>query len=371
MVRLTNTGPKGKINVVDWAQAQQEDPELEIAIRWIKSDRTSLLRTDLSELADTKDGLALISRQKHLVIINDKLYVRATPPSNATETKLFIIPRAYRRKAIDGCHLDAGHQGQNCTLSLAAERFWWPNMPSEVRNAIKNCHKCIKHEFNTTKEPLHPIITMAPLDLVHIDFTSIEVSRDDDLHTTPMVVPVLVITDHFTRHLMAFVTKDQKGSTITRKLYENYICIFGAPAQIHSDRGANFTSMVITELCSLLGIQKSKTTPYCPQSNGKVERMHQTLIQMIGKLPEQKKINWPAHLPEVLQAYNGTQSAIMGYSPHYLMFGQIPRFPINLYFPTLRGEMEKFHVNHYVADIQKHLEQPLEVAQKHNKYEAL
>ena len=92
---------------------------------------------------------------------------------------------------------------------------------------------------------------------------------------------------------------------------------------------------------------------------------------MIGKLPEQKKANWPAHLPEVIQAYNGTQSAITGYSPHYLMFGQIPRFPIDLYFPTLMGEMERFHVNRYVADIQKCLEQALEVAQKHNKDEAL
>ena len=99
--------------------------------------------------------------------------------------------------------------------------------------------------------------------------------------------------------------------------------------------------------------------------------MHQTLIRMLGKLPEQKKINWPAYLPEVIQAYNGTQSAIMGYSPHYLMFGQRPRFLINLYFPTLRGGTEKFHVNHYVADIQKCLEQALEVAQKHNKNEAL
>ena len=99
--------------------------------------------------------------------------------------------------------------------------------------------------------------------------------------------------------------------------------------------------------------------------------MHQTLIRMIGKLPEQKKINWPAHLPEVIQAYNGTQSAIMGYSPHYLMFGQRLRFPIDLYFLTLRGESEKFHVNCYVADIQKHLEQALEVAQQHNKHETL
>ena len=48
VVRLTNNGPKGKINVVDWAQAQHEDPELEIAIRWIKTDWASSLRVALA-----------------------------------------------------------------------------------------------------------------------------------------------------------------------------------------------------------------------------------------------------------------------------------------------------------------------------------
>ena len=56
-IRPTNTGPKGEINVVDWDQAQCEDPELEITIRWIVSS----LRTTLGDLADTKDGLALIN----------------------------------------------------------------------------------------------------------------------------------------------------------------------------------------------------------------------------------------------------------------------------------------------------------------------
>ena len=88
---------------------------------------------------------------------------------------------------------------------------------------------------------------------------------------------------------------------------------------------------------------------------------------MIDKLPDQMKVNWPVHLPEVIQAYNSTQSTITGYSPHYLMFGQRPRFPIDLYFPTLSGETEKICVNHYVADIQKHLEQALEIAQKVQK----
>ena len=81
--------------MVDWAQAQWEDPELEIVIQWIKADQGSSLRTDLGELADTKGRLALISQQKHLIIINNKLYMRATLPGDVTKTKLFIVPRAY------------------------------------------------------------------------------------------------------------------------------------------------------------------------------------------------------------------------------------------------------------------------------------
>ena len=110
---------------------------------------------------------------------------------------------------------------------------------------------------------------------------------------------------------------------------------------MHSDQGANFTSTIIAELCFPFGNPEVKDNSILPlRAMGKWKRMHQTLIRMIGKLPDQKKVNWPVHLPEVVQAYNGTQSAIMGYSPHYLMFGLRPRFPIDLYFPTLREKQK-------------------------------
>ena len=67
---------------------------------------------------------------------NNKLYVRTTPLGDAAKTKLFVVLKAYRRRAIDGCDQDAWHQGQKHTLSLAAERFWWPGMPSEVQNLV-------------------------------------------------------------------------------------------------------------------------------------------------------------------------------------------------------------------------------------------
>ena len=57
---------------------------------------------------------------------------------------------------------------------------------------------------------------------------------------------------------------------------------------------------------------------------------------MIGKLSQDEKANWPKHLPELIQAYNGTRSTITGYSPHYLLFGYSPWFPIDLHFPTVQ-----------------------------------
>ena len=72
--------------------------------------------------------------------------------------------------------------------------------------------------------------------------------------------------------------------------------------------------------------------------NGLVERSHQTIMQMIGKLEEDEKADWSSHLAEVVHAYNATWSTVMGYSPHYLMFGCRPRLPVDFYFPTLRSE---------------------------------
>ena len=117
------------------------------------------------------------------------------------------------------------------------------------------------------------------------------------------------------------MTPNQTVKTLTKFLYGGYISICGALARLLSDRGTTFTSSIIEELCKILGIQRLQTMPYHPQTNGLVERSHQTIMHMIGKLGEGKKAKWPSHLAEIVHAYNATQSAVTGYSPHYLMFG--------------------------------------------------
>ena len=93
-----------------------------------------------------------------------------------------------------------------------------------------------------------------PLDLLHVDFTSIETTLE--LNKSPRITNILIFQDHFMKHVLAYVTPNQTAKTVTKVLYQGYISIFGAPARILSDLGANFMSSIIDELCKLLSMKK-------------------------------------------------------------------------------------------------------------------
>ena len=173
----------------------------------------------------------------------------------------------------------------------------------------------------------------APLELVHLDYTSIVSTME--LNKPPVVRNVLVITNHLMKYALVVVTKDQTTKTVMKVFYEHFIVVFGAPMKLLSDRGANFMSVLVEELCATFSIQKCKTTAYHTQCNGQVEHFHQTLFHMIGKLACNKKTQWELHLPELLQAYKSTWSAVTGFLPHYLMFWRCPHLPVDYYFPTV------------------------------------
>ena len=98
------------------------------------------------------------------------------------------------------------------------------------------------------------------MDLLHVDFTSIEMTLE--LNRPPKVANVLVFQDHFTKHVMASVIPDQTAKTVTKFLYLGYISISGALARLLSDQGANLMSGIIDKMCKLLGMKKLWTMPY-------------------------------------------------------------------------------------------------------------
>ena len=126
-----------------------------------------------------------------------------------------------------------------------------------------------------------------PGELLHVDFTSIE--ETVPLKEEPVIRNVLVLQDHFSKYVVAYVVKDQTTRTAAVTLRNGYFGLFGAPTYLVSDQGKAFTGHLITHLCELYGVHKLRTSPYHAQTNGQVERMNQTIIQMIGKLAEDKK----------------------------------------------------------------------------------
>ena len=88
-------------------------------------------------------------------------------------------------------------------------------------------------------------------------------------------------------------------------------------------------------MCKLLSVKKLQTTPYHPQMNRLVERSHQTIIQMIRKLGEDEKANWPGYLAEIVHAYNATQSTVTGQLTLFDVWMQA-KAPSQLLLPHLK-----------------------------------
>ena len=129
--------------------------------------------------------------------------------------------------------------------------------------------------------------------------------------------------------------------------------------------------MVVEDLCTLYGVKKLRTSSYHTQTNGQVEHMNQTLIHLIGKLDEDKKACWSKHLPELLMAYNSMCSAMMGYSPHFLLFGRRLRIPVDYLFLTLRDTPHKSKLEESVALHQERLKQAFAMARQLTSKEAV
>ena len=240
------------------------------------------------------------------------------------------------------------------------EHFWWPGMTRDLRNRIKKCGHCRKYEAAPPVAPMKSLTSSGLEELLHIDFTSIE--ETVPLKEEPVICSVLVLQDHFSKYVVAYVVKDQTAHTAAETLRIGYFGLFGAPAYLVSNQGKAFMGHVITHLCELYRVQKLRTSPYHAQTNGQVERMNQTIIRMISKLEEDKKACWSKHLPELLMAYNATCSAVTGYSPYYLLFGRRPRIPVDYVFPTLHDLPHQTKMEVSVAAMQKRLKEAFTVA---------
>ena len=127
-------------------------------------------------------------------------------------------------------------------------------------------------------------------------------------------------------------SQTKKPGTVATALIENVFSLFGLPRQLHTDQGRNFESKLIEELCKAFDIDKTRTTPYRPQSDGMIERFNRTLITMLARFTSKNQKDWDEHLPYILLAYRSSIHESTGFTPNELMIGWNVKLPIDLIF---------------------------------------
>jgi transposase InsO family protein len=149
---------------------------------------------------------------------------------------------------------------------------------------------------------------------------------------------ILTVLDPFTKWAEAIPIRNHEAATVARVLVDQVFCRLGIPIQILSDRGTEFESQLVAELCRLLEIDKIRTTSYKPSTNGGVERFHRTLNSMLAKVVEYSRRDWSARLPQVMSAYRASKHEATGYSPNFLVYGRELRAPVDIVFGTPEEE---------------------------------
>ena len=335
------------ITLPRWSELQRQDPVIQYVRECVNSGKTIKFQALDKELK-------IFSKEfSNLRIYDDVLY-RCFEFSNELYLQL-VVPSSHRSLALQGIHDELFHVGLRESLTQLKCRFYWPFMNMDLEDKIRNCVRCIQKGAKAQKAPMKTIVTTYPLELLSIDFLTIECKGEKQ--------NVLVMMDHFTKFGVAICTRDQTAKTVARVLWYNFFMTYGFCRRILSDQGRDFESEIVKELCKISGIHKCRTTPYHPSGNP-VERWNRTLLGLLRGLEVNHKEDWKKYLPEVVHAYNACIHSSTGYSPYFLMFGRHPRLPIDLAFGISLNGRGSSTTKHYIKSLKDRLSFAYQMASK-------
>ena len=177
-------------------------------------------------------------------------------------------------------HSMAGHLGIAKTLKKVQKRFYWPGQRRMIEDWCKTCEACaaMKSQPKSYQAPLQSDTCMSGVPMQRIEMGILGPLPETEQQNKY----ILVVSDYFTKWTESYPMKNMEAKTIEEQLVSSFICRYGVPYYTHTDQGKNFESSLISEICQLLGMTKTRTTPYHPQSDGLVERFNRTLLNMLS-----------------------------------------------------------------------------------------
>ena len=167
---------------------------------------------------------------------------------------------------------------------------------------------------------------------------------------------IIVLGDYFfSKWKEAYPVPNHTAMTVADKVITELIWRFGCPLQIHSDQGKEFESTLFQIMCQKLGVQKTRSSPYRPQSSGLAERYNRSPKQMLSIFVNSLRNDWDDHIPYIMMAYRSTVHSTTECLPNSLMLGREIRCPVYLMF-GLPVDHSDFCPIEFVAWVNMHLE---------------
>ena len=172
----------------------------------------------------------------------------------------------------------AGHLGVRKTHDRILNHFWWPTLRKDVAEYCRSCHTCQVVGKPNQKIPTAPL---KPIPAFDEPFSRVIVDCVGPLPKTKAGNQyLLTIMCASTRFPEAIPLRNIKAPTIVKALTK-FFTLVGLPKSIQSDQGSNFMSGLFQEVMCELGIEQYASSAYHPESQGALERFHQTLKNMI------------------------------------------------------------------------------------------
>ncbi|GFW81996.1 retrovirus-related Pol polyprotein from transposon 412 [Trichonephila clavipes] len=280
------------------------DPDIKPLKEFMESSSNKPSWQDISAYSPTTKQYWALWNSLHLR--NGVLYRKFESEDGKTFRRQLVLPRSRIPEILKELHGSptGGHFGVMNTLHRVRERFCWGKVRADVEQWCKSCDACSARKGPKIRSRGSCIATM----LEHPSNVSLSISWD------------------LCQGLRL------EAPTVAEAVVQHWISRYGVPLQLHSDQGRNFVSAVLKRVCELLGIDKTKTTPLHPQSDGMVERFNRTILNNFSLMVSKNQQDWDQKVPLFLLAYRSAVHETTGYSPSQMLFGRDLRLPCDLLF---------------------------------------
>lgn len=307
------------------AQIQREDSQLLQMIQYLEN----------GTLPDNSKTARKLVSESHDHVLDQRVlyhmwYPRTTGHKSDRIAKQLVVPHSLRNEVLLSFHdslLAGAHQGVERTYHSIRLRYYWPGMYADITQYVKSCIQCqqSKRSYHANTPPLCPLPVPQLFERLHIDFLGpLEKSPEGYQY-------ILLIVDAYSKWPEAFPLVTSEATEVAHVLYREIFCRYGAPDTLLSDRGQNFLSKLITELCAIFQVTRLKTSSYHAQTNAQCERFNSYLAAALRCHCADNTKQWPKVLPSVLSAYRVTPcSQSTQYSPYFLLFKKECRLPLDV-----------------------------------------